>query len=56
VTQACTAYQTARGAQKFRTERIRTQREDLARAQAAIRSVQSLREKEATERSVLMMV
>jgi hypothetical protein len=53
-TQARTAYQGARGAQKHRADRIKTQREELARAQAAINSARSLREKEATECSALM--
>jgi hypothetical protein len=47
------AYQTIRGAQKFRADRIKTQRQELARAGAAIASVRRLREKEATERSTL---
>jgi hypothetical protein len=51
---ARTAYQGTRGAQKHRADRIKTQREELARAQTAINSARSLREKEATECSALM--
>jgi hypothetical protein len=54
-TAARTAYQSARGAQKHRADRIRSQREDLANAQVAINSARSLREREATERSTLVV-
>ena len=51
---ARTAYQVARGAQKQRAERITTQRAEIARADAAIRSAENLLEREQTERSVLI--
>jgi hypothetical protein len=53
---ARTAYQGTRGAQKFRTERIKIQRQELARAEAAMRSTRSLRAKDQAQRDELVAV
>jgi hypothetical protein len=53
---ARTAYQGARGMQKHRADRIKTQRLELARAEAALRSTRSLPEKEQAQRDELVAV
>lgn len=51
---ARTVWQIARGVQKHRSERIKTQRAEIARASAAIRSAEKIAEREQTERSALV--
>jgi len=51
---ARTVWQIARGAQRDRQERIKTQRAEIARASAAIRSAEKIAEREQTERSALV--
>jgi hypothetical protein len=45
-----------RGAQKQRTQRIKTQRDELTRAEGAIRSAEKLAEREQAQRDELIVV
>ena len=53
---ARSAYQMVRGAQKQRTQRIKTQRDELTRAEGAIRSAEKLAEREQAQRDELIVV
>jgi hypothetical protein len=53
---ARSAYQMVRGAQKQRTQRIKTQRDELTRAEGAIRSAGKLDEREQAQRDELIVV
>ncbi|MDF2759538.1 MAG: hypothetical protein K0S99_2170 [Thermomicrobiales bacterium] len=45
-----------RGAQKQRTQRIKTQRDEFTRAEGAIRSAEKLAEREQAQRDELIVV